>query len=117
MRSAAAFLSAARAKRTAGADVYLGTTIDQVFAKKIGQDTALPSLELGIEDVGYTGICNYGYSCSYVNTVSWETPTKPLPMEINPQAVFRTPFWRRQQRGSAPPSQAAGSQYSRLDHA
>jgi hypothetical protein len=92
VRSAAAFLSAARAKRTAGADVYLGTTIDQVIARKIGQDTALPSLELGIEDVGYTGICNYGYSCSYVNTISWETPTKPLPMEINPQVVFERLF-------------------------
>jgi hypothetical protein len=92
VRSAAAFLSGARAKHTAGADVYLGTTIDQVFARKISQDTALPSLELGIEDVGYTGICNYGYSCAYVNTVAWETPTKPLPMEINPQAVFERLF-------------------------
>ena len=52
----------------------------------------LPSLELGIEDVGYTGICNYGYSCAYVNTIAWETPTKPLPMEINPQAVFERLF-------------------------
>lgn len=92
VRSAAAFLSAANPKHTAGADVYLGTTIDQIFARKIGQDTVLPSLELGIEDVGYTGICNYGYSCSYVNTVSWETPTKPLPMEINPQVVFERLF-------------------------
>jgi hypothetical protein len=92
VRSAAAFLSGARAKHTAGADVYLGTTIDQVIAKKIGQETALPSLELGIEDVGYTGICNYGYSCSYVNTISWETPKKPLPMEVNPQVVFERLF-------------------------
>jgi hypothetical protein len=92
VRSAAAFLSASNPKHTAGADVYLGVTVDQVFAKKIGQDTALPSLELGIEDVGYTGICNYGYSCSYVNTISWETPTKPLPMEVNPQVVFERLF-------------------------
>jgi hypothetical protein len=92
VRSAAAFLSGARPKHTAGADVYLGTTVDQVIAKKIGQDTALPSIELGIEDVGYTGICNYGYSCAYVNTIAWETPTKPLPMEINPQVVFERLF-------------------------
>jgi len=92
VRSAAAFLSGARPKHTAGADVYLGTTIDQVIARKLGQDTALPSLELGIEDVGYTGICNYGYSCAYVNTIAWETPTKPLPMEINPQVVFERLF-------------------------
>jgi hypothetical protein len=74
VRSAAAFLSGARPKHTAGADYYLGTTTDQVIAKKIGQDTVLPSIELGIEDVGYTGICNYGYSCAYVNTISWESP-------------------------------------------
>src|SRR5437762_693011 len=92
VRSAAAFLSGARAKHTAGADVYLGTTVDQVIARKIGRDTVMPSIELGIEDVVYTGICNYGYSCAYVNTISWETPTKPLPMEINPQAVFERLF-------------------------
>jgi hypothetical protein len=92
VRSAAAFLSGARPKHTAGADYYLGTTTDQVIAKKIGQDTVLPSIELGIEDVGYTGICNYGYSCAYVNTISWESPRKPLPMEINPQVVFERMF-------------------------
>src|SRR6185295_13700028 len=92
VRSAAAFISGARPKHTAGADYYLGTTADQVIAKKIGQDTVLPSIELGIEDVGSTGICNYGYSCAYVNTISWEGPRKPLPMEINPQVVFERLF-------------------------
>jgi hypothetical protein len=91
-RSAAAFLSGSRAKHTSGADVYLGTTIDQLIARKIGQDTLLPSLELGIEDVGYTGICGYGYSCAYVDTISWATPTRPLPMEVNPQVVFERLF-------------------------
>jgi len=91
-RSAAAFLSGARAKHTSGVDVYLGETIDQIIAHKISQDTLLPSIELGIEDVGYTGICGYGYSCAYVNTISWETPTKPLPMEVNPQVVFERLF-------------------------
>jgi hypothetical protein len=91
-RSAAAFLSGARPKHTAGVDVYLGTTIDQVIARKVGQDTVLPSIEMAIEDVGYTGICGYGYSCAYVNTISWETPTKPLPMEVNPRVVFERLF-------------------------
>jgi hypothetical protein len=91
-RSAAAFLSGARAKHTSGVDVRLGTTIDQMIAQKIGQDTLLPSIELGIEDVGYTGICGYGYSCAYVDTISWATPTKPLPMEVNPQVVFERLF-------------------------
>jgi hypothetical protein len=91
-RSAAAFLSGARAKHTSGVDVHLNTTVDQLIAQKIGQDTLLPSIELGIEDVGYTGICGYGYSCAYVDTISWETPTKPLPMEVNPQVVFERLF-------------------------
>ena len=91
-RSAAAFLSGARAKHTSGVDVHLGTTIDQMIAQEIGQDTLLPSIELGIEDIGYTGICGYGYSCAYVDTISWETPTKPLPMEVNPQVVFERLF-------------------------
>jgi len=91
-RSAAAFLSGARAKHTSGTDVYLGPTIDQLIAREIGQDTLLPSLELGIEDVGYTGICGYGYSCAYVDTISWATATKPLPMEVNPQVVFERLF-------------------------
>jgi hypothetical protein len=91
-RSAAAFLSGARAKHTSGVDVHLNATIDQLIAQKIGQDTLLPSIELGIEDVGYTGICGYGYSCAYVDTIAWETPTKPLPMEVNPQVVFERLF-------------------------
>lgn len=91
-RSAAAFLSGARAKHTSGVDVKLNATIDQIIARKIGQDTLLPSIELGIEDVGYTGICGYGYSCAYVDTISWETPTKPLPMEVNPLVVFERLF-------------------------
>jgi hypothetical protein len=91
-RSAAAFLSGARPKHTSGVDVHLETTIDQIIAKKIGQDTLLPSIELGIEDVGYTGICGYGYSCAYVDTISWAAPTTPLPMEVNPQVVFERLF-------------------------
>jgi hypothetical protein len=91
-RSAAAFLSGARPKHTSGMDVHLDTTLDQVIAKKIGQDTLLPSIELGIEDVGYTGICGYGYSCAYVDTISWASPTTPLPMEVNPQVVFERLF-------------------------
>jgi hypothetical protein len=88
-RSAAAFLSGAWPERQG---VRLGTTVDQVIAQKLGQDTPLPSLELGIEDVGYTGLCGDGYSCVYVNTISWATPTKPLPMERNPLVVFERLF-------------------------
>ena len=68
-------------------------TIDQMAAAKIGQDTLLPSLELAIEDYsGLVGSCDVGFSCTYMNTISWRTPTSPLPMEINPRVVFDRMF-------------------------
>jgi len=76
-------------KKTAGADIYCGTSVDQLIAQKYGQDTLLPSIQLAIEDPGAnTGICGWGYSCAYSNSISWASPTKPLPHEINPQIVF-----------------------------
>jgi len=92
MRSAAAYLSGAPPRRNAAQNSFLATTVDQVIAQKIGQDTPLPSLELGIEDTSYTGVCDDGYSCSYLNTISWATPRKPLPMERNPLVVFERLF-------------------------
>jgi hypothetical protein len=75
--------------------VRAGTTIDQVVARQIGRDTPFPSLELATEDfTGYVGGCTPGFSCAYVNTVSWATPTTPLPMEINPRVVFERMFGR-----------------------
>jgi len=80
-------------KKTEGADVRAGKTIDQYFVDVLGRDTALPSLELGIEDMsGSPGSCAYGFSCIYMNTLSWRTPTSPLPMELNPQSVFERLF-------------------------
>ncbi|HEX3701946.1 MAG TPA: DUF1552 domain-containing protein, partial [Vicinamibacterales bacterium] len=90
---AAAFLCANKPKKTAGADVYAGTTIDQMIAQKIGQDNLLPSLQLNVEDPGpNSNNCGEGYSCTYTNTISWATPTAPLPMELNPQVVFERMF-------------------------
>jgi hypothetical protein len=72
-----------------------GTTIDQIVAGQIGQDTPFPSLELATADfTGYVGACTSGYSCVYTNTISWSTPTTPQPMEINPRAVFERLFGR-----------------------
>jgi hypothetical protein len=76
-------------KKTAGADIYGGVSIDQIVARKYGQETLLPSIQLAIEDPGAnTGICGWGYSCAYSNSVSWSAPNRPLPHEINPQLVF-----------------------------
>jgi len=87
-RSAAAFLSGAQAK--AGTQAYLGITMDQLAAQKIGQDTPLPSIELGIEDASVS--CGDGLSCAYRDTISWQGPTSPLPMQNNPQVVFERLF-------------------------
>ena len=90
---AAAFLCANKPKKTAGADVYAGTTIDQIIAQKIGQETLLPSMQLAVEDPGANSSnCGEGYSCTYTNTISWSSPTLPLPMELNPQVVFERMF-------------------------
>lgn len=88
-RSPAVFLNGVHPKRTDGADIQAGVTIDQMAAAKIGQETPLPSLELATEDFsGLVGSCDVGFSCTYMNTISWRTPTTPLPMEINPRVVF-----------------------------
>ena len=74
---------------------HSGETIDQAVAKKIGQETALPSLELATEDfTGYVGGCDTQYACAYMNTISWSSPTTPVPMEINPRVVFERLFGR-----------------------
>lgn len=91
----AAWLSGSVPFRTIAENVRAGTTIDQVIAARIGQDTPLPSLELATEDfTGWIGGCDTAYSCAYMNTISWKTPTTPLPMEINPRVVFERMFGR-----------------------
>jgi Protein of unknown function (DUF1552) len=90
---AAAFLCAEKPKKTAGADVRAGHTIDQIIAEKIGQGTLLPSVEMSVEDPGSgASNCGEGYSCVYTNTISWSSATTPLPMELNPQVVFERMF-------------------------
>jgi len=87
----AVLLSGARPRRNA-VSPFLGTTIDQHIAKKYGQDTILSSLQLGVEDTGNFGNCNWGYSCAYTNSISWSSPTEPLPTQINPRVVFERLF-------------------------
>jgi len=90
---AAAFLCADKPKKTAGADVRAGQTIDQIIAQSIGRETLLPSLEMSVEDPGSgSSNCGEGYSCVYTNTIAWASPNTPLPMELNPQVVFERLF-------------------------
>src|SRR5882757_10484124 len=98
------WLSGVRPKPTQGVDAYAGVTADQIAARTIGQDTILPSLELATEDhSGLIGACDRDYGCIYMNTLSWRTPTTPMPMEINPRKVFERMFG---QGGSAADRQA-----------
>ena len=112
---AAAFLTGIKPKKTAGSDATVGSpTIDQIIARKIGQDTLLPSLQLAVEDPNSSSSnCGEGYSCSYTNSISWVdlpsvqagqmSATSPLPMELNPQVVFERLFGS----GATPEARAA----------
>jgi len=87
------WLTGVAPKRTDGPDFRAATTIDQLIAQHLGQDTKFPSLEVATEDfTGLVGACDPGYSCNYMNTLVWQTPTTPLPMEINPRVVFERMF-------------------------
>lgn len=90
--SNAAFLSAAKAKLTESTDYYLGTTVDQIAAQRIGQGTQLPSLELAMDHLQVVGQCDNGYACAYQNNLSWSSPTTPLPAEAHPRIVFESLF-------------------------
>src|SRR6266513_3989478 len=90
--SNAAFLSAATAKWTESTDYELATTVDQIAAKNIGQDTRLPSLELAMDLLTTVGQCDNGYACVYQNNLSWSSPTNPLPAEAHPRIAFERLF-------------------------
>jgi hypothetical protein len=92
LRTAATYLTAAHPKRTEGSDIFDGTSIDQLYAQRFGQDTPLPSIQLCIEAADLSGSCDYGYSCVYSDTISWSSPTTPLPMTMDPRSAFEDLF-------------------------
>jgi hypothetical protein len=111
--SNAAFLSAAKAKWTESSDYFLGTTVDQIAAKQMGQETQLPSLELAMDLMEVVGQCDNGYACVYQNNLSWSSPTTPLPAEAHPRVVFERLFG---EGGTSPQRRAAlGRRASLLD--
>src|SRR5262249_10470494 len=110
-RSSAVFLTQMHPKQTQGSDVKAGTSLDQLFALKYGQDTPIPSMQLCVENVDQAGGCSYGYSCTYTDSISWIGASKsgesdrPLPMVRDPRVVFdqlfgvgATPGERRERR-------------------
>ncbi|HEV3058884.1 MAG TPA: DUF1552 domain-containing protein [Vicinamibacterales bacterium] len=91
-RASAVFLTQAHPKQTMGSDLYVGTSFDQIYARRFGQDTAIPSMQLCIEAVDHAGGCEYNYSCAYTDAISWASPSEPLPMLRDPRAVFDALF-------------------------
>jgi hypothetical protein len=91
-RAAASYLTGVHVRKTAGADIQVGISADQVAAQAVGSKTRLPSLELGLEDMRTIGNCDSGYSCAYTNSISWRGPQSPMPPENNPRLVFERLF-------------------------
>jgi len=91
-RSSATFLTQAHAKQTEGSDIRVGTSLDQLYAKRFGQDTPIPSMQLCIENVDQAGGCAYGYACVYTDSISWASPTEPLPVIRDPRVAFEKLF-------------------------
>jgi hypothetical protein len=91
-RAAPAFMSCVHPKQTEGADVQAGTTIDQLIAQQICRDSKLVSLEVAVDRNDVVGACDHGYACAYMNSMSWKSPTMPLPSETNPRFVFERLF-------------------------
>ncbi len=91
-RSSAVFLTQAHPKQTEGSDVFVGTSLDQMHAERFGQDTPIPSMQLCIENINQSGGCAYGYTCVYTDSISWASPTEPLPVIRDPRVAFEQLF-------------------------
>ena len=87
-RSSAVFLTQAHPRQTQGSDIFVGTSLDQMYAQRFGQDTPLPSMQFCIENLDQAGGCTYNYSCAYTDTISWASPNEPLPMIRDPRIAF-----------------------------
>ena len=86
------FLTGVPGKKTDGAEIHAGPSIDQLLGRELGRYTELSSLELALDGRDFAGSCDAGFSCAYTNTISWRSPTTPLPMENDPRVVFERLF-------------------------
>ena len=101
-RSSAVFLTHSHPKQTQGSDIYAGISLDQLYAQRYGQETPLPSMQFCIENLDQAGGCTYNYSCVYTDSISWASPTEPLPMIRDPRVAFDMLFGA----GSSPEDRA-----------
>jgi hypothetical protein len=115
-RAGATFLTGVHPKKTEGVNIRSGISADQIAARELGKETQLASLELGIESNQLAGGCDSGYSCAYTNTISWRSPTTPMPIENNPRAVFERLFGDGDSTDAAAREAMLGRQRSLLDY-
>jgi hypothetical protein len=109
------FLTQSHPKQTEGSDVYVGTSLDQMYAQRFGQDTPIPSMQLCIENVDQAGGCAYGYACVYTDSISWASPTEPLPMIRDPRVAFELLFGAGGTNEDRAMRAARATQHPRLD--
>jgi hypothetical protein len=115
-RAGATWLTGVHPKKTEGAGIHAGVSIDQIAARELGKSTQLASLELGLESPSLAGGCDSGYSCAYTNTISWRGPTTPMPMEMNPRALFERLFGDGESTDAGARLAALKEQHSILDY-
>jgi len=115
-RAGATWLTGVHPKKTEGAGIHSGISVDQIAARELGKSTQLASLELGLDSPSLAGGCDSGYSCAYTNTISWRGPTTPMPMEMNPRAVFERLFGDGDSTDAASRIAALKEQRSILDY-
>ena len=114
-RAGATWLTGVHPKKTE-VDIHAGISADQVLARELGKATQLGSLEIGLESPSLAGDCDSGYSCAYTNTISWRNPTTPMPVEVNPRAVFERMFGDGESTDAASRLAAMKEQSSILDY-
>jgi Protein of unknown function (DUF1552) len=114
-RAGASFLTGAHPKKTAGRDIFVGVSVDQIAAGHIGSQTRFPSLELSCEEGLLGGNCDSGYSCAYQNGISWRTATSPMTPEVLPRAVFDRLFGEEEERDPAKRAAMRNTQGSIID--
>ena len=113
-RSSAVFLTQAHPKQTQGSDLWAGTSLDQIYAKRFGQANPMPSMQFCIENLDQAGGCTYNYSCAYTDSISWASPNEPLPMIRDPRVAFDMLFGRAARPRIAGAARDA-AQHPRLD--
>jgi hypothetical protein len=114
-RAGASWLTGVHPKKTEGADIHSGISADQIAARAMGKETQFASLEIGVEAPSLAGGCDSGYSCAYTNTISWSTPTTPIPMEVNPRTLFERLFGDGENTDAASRLEAMKERGSLLD--